>query len=197
MNSDSVSPSEIRQVIRASTGIFDVVSGLERARADTTQAEPLPPVPVGNVRRFNPATDIDDWLLSRLHARWPNYADQTWRNKLTSFALSNTYYFVTNERCVLLMEVKGTHSITGKPVVLEVFALSRDAKIAENAGRNWTVSQSNPEGIAALSDLYKAAKTWMEGMNAARMIAKTCSDLTPSVVKNVLGGDYIVDLVNR
>jgi hypothetical protein len=152
---------------------------------------------VGGVRKFNPSIDIDDWLLSRLRLRWPNYTDQTWHNKLTSFALSNTYFFVTNERCVLLMEVKGTHSITGKPVVLEVFALSRDAKIAENAGRNWTVSQSHPDGIEAMSALYKAAKTWMEGMNGARMIAKTCSDLTSSVVKNVLGGDYIVDLVNR
>lgn len=157
--------------------------------------EPPAPVPVGEVRKFAPAADIDEWLLSRLANRWPGFSEATWRSKLVSLAGSNNFFFVTNERCVLLMTVMGSHAMTGKPVVVEVFAFSRDARWSEDSS-NWVIDQKG-EGAVAMSAIYRAAREWMRGMNAARMIVGTCSDMAPSLVKNAAGGYYIVDVPNK
>ncbi len=157
---------------------------------------PPQPVPVGEVRRFVPA-DIDQWLLSRVSDRWAEFSEATWRNRLASIAVSNGFLFVTNERCVLLMTAMGSHAMTGKPIVMEVFAFSRDARWSEDVS-NWVIDpKKTADGITAMSAIYRAGKNWMKGMSATRMIVGTCSDMAPSVIKNAAGGYYVVDVVNR
>jgi hypothetical protein len=150
------------------------------------------PIPVGAARRFSLGDDIDQWLLDRVMDRWPGYPEQSWRSRLGSFASSNGHFFVTNDRCVLLMTVACAHAITGKTIVMEVFALSRDAHFNKD-DRAWVLPN---DAHAPMAALYRAGKEWMKAMGAARMIAGTCSDMAPSGVKNATGGYYIVDWVN-
>jgi hypothetical protein len=158
-------------------------------------------VPVGPVRRLVQA-DIDEWLLGRLESRWPDlFSPATWRAKFGSWISGNDFLCVTNDRCVLLMQKDAAHAVTGKAVVKEVFALSRDAyKVLDEKGvwtGNWTINRDDNEGRAALTALYRAGLEWTNGMRGARTITGTCSDFPPSTIKAVTGGYYIVDVLAK
>jgi hypothetical protein len=134
---------------------------------------------------------VDDWLRERIKDMWPTLPEAQWMSRLASFAASNEFLFVTNGRGVLCAEQK-PHAMTMRPLVIEVFAWSRGARLANDGTGDWTVPERSDQ--VALAQLYRYARDWMRSMKGFRFIAGTCSDLSPGVLLNLTDGRYMVDI---
>lgn len=155
------------------------------AVAEVTDDTPAPAV--GPVRRWQLA-DLDAWFLARLNFRWAA-TEQAWRGKLSGFSASNEYLFVTNGEAVLLALLM-RHPMTGKPIVMEICAFARDAD--ERDGVYNVIPKSL--GDAAIRALYRHLREWGKSMGAARLYIGVCSDILPSILRDMMGADayYLV-----
>lgn len=113
------------------------------------------PVPLPEVRRWR-QSDFDEWLSAELMSRWGGNPIM-WRNKLVNMAASNDYLLITNEAAVLLA-MQQPHPLSGKPVVMEVFAFGRDGD------------------EAAIAFLCERMRGWARALNteALRLVEATC-----------------------
>jgi hypothetical protein len=132
-----------------------------------------------SIRRMT-VDDIDDWLLGRLNDRWPGYDDRTWIGKFNGFGMSNDILAITNEEAVAVFFSSG-HLMTGKPVVMEAFLFSREAKINRNG--EVALVAGSPEEKRAY-DLYNHAFDWAKSRGAVRTICGTCSDMNAYGIRN-------------
>ncbi len=158
----------------------------ERARrlAVVEEGEALPDLP--QPRRWQIA-DLDPWLLERLNNRWLA-TEQTWRGKLAGYAASNEFLFITNGAAVLLAETK-RHAMTGKPVVMEVFAFARESNFKHDV---WGLEDVSGFGAMALRALYRQMREWAKDMDATRVYSGICADLPPSVLRQLFADAYHV-----
>lgn len=139
-------------------------------------------------RRFL-SDHLDEWFWMRVEHRWPDYfSKQTWAGKFAQFSQNNMYLPIMNDRSMALF-YREMDVITGKPVVFERFAWSRDSH--QTPDGDWIVAEEHKQSLLAL---YRYAKQWKDGMGAIRYVIGTCSDLNPSLIKRDMGGEYMVDV---
>ncbi len=132
-------------------------------------------------------SDLDEWLLKRLNYRW-EAAEATWRGKLAGFSAGNEFLFITNGQAVLLA-MSQRHVMSGKPIVMEVFAYARSADFRNGV---WGLEQGAELGETALRQLYRQMREWAKSMDAVRAYVGISSDMVPSSLKDMLGGYYVV-----
>ncbi len=148
------------------------------------EGEPLPDLP--QPRRWQ-LDDLDPWLLERINFRWLA-TETTWRGKLSGYAAGNEYLFITNGEAVLLaMNLR--HAMSGKPVIMEVFAFCREADLKDGV---YGLGKDVALGDAALRGLYRQLKDWAKSMDAARVYVGVCSDMVPSKLKESFVDSYYV-----
>lgn len=140
------------------------------------------------IRRFT-ADMIDPWFLGRLEKIWPGHSAATWRGRFLGFGQSNEYLPICNDRAVLLAMVI-RQPMTGKPIVMEVLAWSRDAT------EGWIQRDQGQ----AIFELYRHCRRWMTDMGGERVVLGVCSDLRGDTIARVMieqnggGGAPLVDV---
>jgi hypothetical protein len=139
-------------------------------------------------RRWN-LNDLDPWLTERLNFRWPN-GDRVLRGLLANYSAGNEFLLITNGEAVLLAETK-LHAISRKLVVMEVFAFCREANVKDGV---YGLDDARGIGGAALRALYRQMREWAKSMSATRVYVGVCSDLTPSILREIAGATsyYVV-----
>jgi hypothetical protein len=175
-----------------------LAAGRERRRLELAEEGAVsnigdtPPWAVKSLTRRFTADMIDSWLLGRLNKIWPGVADVTWRGRFLAFGQSNEYLPICNDRAVLLAEIR-RQPMSGRPIVWEVLAWSRDAE------DDWLPREKGQ----ALFALYQHARQWMDGMNGERLILGVCSDLRGDTIARVMieqgnaHGGPLVDILGR
>ncbi len=132
-------------------------------------------------------SDLDPWLLERVNNRWLA-TEATWRGKLAGYAASNEFLFITNGEAVLLAETK-RHAMTGKLIVMEVFAFCREANFKHDV---WGLEDMQGFGAMALRALYRHMRDWAKSMDATRVYTCICADMVPSTGRQVFPESYYV-----
>lgn len=135
------------------------------------------------VRRMSPEA-LDSWLLMRLNDQWGERPERMWRDKFANFAASNDYLLITNDQAVLLAMVY-RDPITMKHLVMERFVWCR---ASDKKDGMWQISpRSYEEG--ELAGLYRYLRDWARSFGAARLYVGYCSDMLPSRILGLFGGD--------
>ena len=132
-------------------------------------------------------SDLDPWLLERLNFRWLAM-EATWRGKLAGYAAGNEYLFITNGEAVLLA-MNMRHAMSGKPVIMEVFAFCREANFKHDV---YGLEDPQGAGAAALRALYRHLREWAKSMDATRVYVGICSDAVPSKLREMFADSYYV-----
>jgi len=148
------------------------------------EGETIPDLP--QPRRWQ-LDDLDPWLLSRINDRWAG-TQAMWRGKLAGYSAGNEYLFITNGEAVLLAMVT-RHAMSGKPVVMEVFAFCREANLKHEV---WGLEDTQGYGATALRALYRQMRDWAKSMSATRVYVGVCSDLVPSKLRDMFADAYYV-----
>ena len=138
------------------------------------------------IRRWD-LSDFDDWFAHRLCHRWGG-EPRVWRHKMMGFQ-SNDYLFITNGGAVMLAMVL-RHVMTGRPVVMEIFAFARAAPEKDGV---YGATQRTNEGDA-LKPLYQRLREWAKSMDATRIYVGVSSDILPSELRMMMGSEsyYVV-----
>jgi hypothetical protein len=164
-------------------------SNAEIAARRLAVVEESAPIPdLSQPRRWQ-IDDLDPWLLERINFRWPEH-ERVMRGLLTNYAASNEFLLITNGEAVLLAETK-LHAMSRKIVVMEVFAFCREANVKDGV---YGLDDARGIGGAALRALYRQLREWAKSMSATRVYVGVCSDLTPSILREIAGATsyYVV-----
>ena len=141
--------------------------------AETIEADEA----TGEIRRFSLADmpEWGPWLADRLSGHYPGFSRSHWENRIKLFMGGNDCLFIRNDKAVLLVSA-APRLLDGRIIVLEVFALSRDA--SPQYGGDVRLPALRDPSHRALMQLYRAAREWARSQKAARMFVGQCSDLT-------------------
>ena len=109
------------------------------------------------------------WIISRLKAKFPTMTDKTALGWLRGLMESNEYYFVTNEKAVLLAQM--VHAgLDPAPKVREIFCLCQDGQMQAGA------------------DLYRSLAGWAKNIGTDEIIVMRLTDVSKPMIEEALGG---------
>jgi hypothetical protein len=132
----------------------------------------------GEIRSFSLA-DVPgwgQWLLGRLHEKWPSISDTTFVGKIRGYMSSNEFLFIRNDLAVGLA-IAMHDNMDGRPYVRAIFAFARDGG-----------AQSSP-GEKAIIALYRRMRDWAKSMRATRIYFGGRSDIGLSRRQTLLSAE--------